>query len=147
MTNWNNKDKRISFLSIFRTLIGEAGFNPLEATPANLQRFVEISNKIVDDLFIKYSTDEVSPEIVELAESLEEDEMKGVDFGSEEELEYIDNHKKPYNGNKREPKIGDHFTGKTGDEMTYRKCESCGKAQWFKGNYKKCYDCNMKSKR
>jgi hypothetical protein len=108
----------------------------------------------VDKLFSVYPTDEAettAPDIfdeypqVEVKANFEGEDLAGVDFGSEEEITYHEEQKKkPYT--KREPKIGDHFTGKSGDEMTYRKCESCGEAKWFKGNYKKCYPCNMKNK-
>ncbi len=157
MTNWNNKDKRISWLSIFSTLVGSEGIS--EKTNNGID-YGALTDKIVDKLFQRYPADEVSPDIAEIAESLEEEDifeerkrmtedeadMAGVDFGSEEEIKYVEEKKRPYNGNKKEPKIGDSFVGKTGDTMTYRACVSCGKPQWFKGTYKTCYSCNMKKK-
>ena len=157
-TNWNNKDKRISFLSIFRTLIGESGTN---TTPQGNDPYFFEAVRLTNKLFQTYSTDEVSPDIAELAESLEEEDifeekkrmtedqedLAGVDFGSEEEIKYVEEKKRPYNGAKKVPMIGDSFVGKTGDTMTYRACMTCKEASWFKGTYKVCYSCNMKKKK
>ena len=158
MTNWNNKDKRISFLSIFRTLIDNKVLAHINESPSSyFTEAVDLTNK----LFQIYPTDEVSPDIAELAESLEEEDifeekkrmtedeedLAGVDFGSEEEIKYVEEKKKPYNGNKKVPMIGDSFVGKTGDTMTYRACMTCKEASWFKGTYKVCYSCNMKKKK
>lgn len=152
---WDNKDRRISFLSIFRTLVGDGG---LKDTGISTEGLTKRAFEITDKLFQVYSTDEVSTDIAELAESLEEedifeerkrmteDEEDGVDFGSEEDIKYVEEKKRPYNGNKKETKIGDSFIGKTGDKMTYRNCMRCTNPGWFKADFKVCYQCNMKKK-
>ena len=54
MPNWTNKDKRISFLSVFSTLMGIQGANDAAVEPK--------AYAIVDRLFVKYPADEVTTE-------------------------------------------------------------------------------------
>jgi hypothetical protein len=116
MPNWDNKDRRISFLSVFSTLVGKNGIGITDVNGVE-----NLSYRVVERLFKEYGTEEEKqPEVGDTAAAFNK-------FMDEPPFE---------DDETSAPKVSDQyddrkpFSGKGGKLMYPVTCGGCSRPAW-----------------